>query len=103
VDGDGTLSTLRRGWPGGRAAAAVRGGVPRAHAALVALFLAPLLALAANLARGEEGHPYFELSAGFKTGDFGTPTRSDLYPRRDAQREADPLRRFAREKVPCAY
>jgi hypothetical protein len=29
--------------------------------------------------------------------------RDPALARRDAQREADPLRRFSREKVPCAY
>ena len=66
---------------------ATRRSAARPRAVLIALCLASLLALAAGLASGQEGRPYFEglegrpyfeLSAGFRTGDFGTPTRSDL-------------------------
>ena len=44
-----------------------------------ALCLALLLSLATGLAGGDEGRPYLELNAGFRTGDFGTTTRSDLF------------------------
>jgi hypothetical protein len=50
----------------------------RPRADFVALCFALLFALAAGLAGGQDGRPYFELNAGFRTGDFGTPTRSDL-------------------------
>ncbi len=63
----------------GRAAVRFRRhGAARPRADHVALCLALLFALAAGLAGGEEGRAYFELNAGFRTGDFGTPTRSDL-------------------------
>lgn len=57
--GDGRLSA-RRMW--------------RVRAALASL----LMSLAAAPAAAVDGRYYLELSAGFKTGDFGTPTDSDL-------------------------
>ncbi|BAU49789.1 hypothetical protein SVA_3241 [Sulfurifustis variabilis] len=47
-----------------------------AWAALAPLLLSLVLSAPAA---GAEGSYYFELSAGFKTGDFGTPTDNDLY------------------------
>jgi len=72
---------------GGRAASAPPAGVRRRPdeasrragrwAVLVPSVLACVL-LAAPVSAAD-GRYYFELGAGFKTGDFGTPTKSDLY------------------------
>lgn len=67
-----------RSWPGRRPVSATRNGAARSRTGLVALCFALLSVLAAGLAGGQEGRPYFELNAGFRTGDFGTTTRSDL-------------------------
>ncbi len=48
---------------------------PAVHG-VVALLLILLSPLAAG---AEEGRSYLEMSGGYKTGDFGTPTRSELY------------------------
>jgi len=69
---------LRRVSPSRRPVPASRRVAAQPRAVVVAFCLASLLALAAGLASAQERRPYFELSAGFKTGDFGTPTRSDL-------------------------
>lgn len=52
---------------------------PRARAvlALVVLFLGVLPANGAAWA--QDGRSYLEISGGYKTGDFGTPTKSNLY------------------------
>ncbi len=47
--------------------------VPAVHMVLLILFLLPVMANAEN------GRGYLDVSGGFKTGDFGTPVRSDLY------------------------
>src|SRR4030067_3020440 len=43
------------------------------------VILIPLFALFPNLSFGGEGRAYLETSAGFKTGDFSTPVRTNLY------------------------
>ena len=68
----------RLSWPGCCPVSATRNGAARSRADRVALCLALLFALAAGVAGGQEGRAYFELNTGFRTGDFGTPTRSDL-------------------------
>jgi hypothetical protein len=68
----------RRSWPGRRPVLATRNGAARSRTNLVALCFALLSALAAGLAGAQEGRAYFELNGGFRTGDFGTTTRSDL-------------------------
>jgi hypothetical protein len=59
-----------------------RGFVGRArdYASAVRIVIALMLILVSPLAAGAEtGRSYLEMSGGYKTGDFGTPTKSDLY------------------------
>ena len=52
----------------------------RDYAPAVHLVIALTLILLLPLVAGAEtGRSYLEMSGGYKTGDFGTPTRSDLY------------------------
>ena len=43
------------------------------------ILLIPLFTLFPNLSLGGVGRAYLETSAGYKTGDFGTPVRTNLY------------------------
>ncbi|MBI5194073.1 MAG: hypothetical protein HZA08_11630 [Nitrospirae bacterium] len=43
------------------------------------ILLMPLFALFPNLSLGGGGRTYLETGAGYKTGDFGTPVRTNLY------------------------
>ena len=50
----------------------------RMHKAVLGLLVSSLLFMP-SLVSAEDGRAYIDLSAGFKTGDFGTPVRSNLY------------------------
>ncbi len=71
---DSCQRKLRRSAFGGFVGGA-RDYFPVVHG-VVALLLILLSPLAAG---AEEGRSYLEMTGGYKTGDFGTPTRSELY------------------------
>jgi hypothetical protein len=47
--------------------------------AFFSLLLPLFVLLSPGGARAEEGRGYFEINSGYKTGDFGTPTRTSLF------------------------
>lgn len=63
-----------------KACSAVPRGMRDDRTSVVHLVVVLILSLLPPLAAGaEDGRSYLDMSAGYKTGDFGTPTRSDLY------------------------
>ena len=54
-------------------------GRPRARAVCAIVMLLFFVLLSRSTVLAQDGRGYFELSGGYKTGDFGTPTTSNLY------------------------
>ncbi len=72
-----SLRDFQHGW--GRGSGAAHTHTANSRSIVHTLFVLLLIATMPVAGWASEGRGYIDMNGGYKTGDFGTPTRSDLY------------------------